>query len=145
MSFELRARHLFWGAQAYEIMTAATSREHITDVYYMMIVPWMHLHRRQVTGFERNGERVTIAFDGASRVEIDWEVKSYRVVLNGAEVANQDAIYCPLDEGRICMYSTQPQRLSAVLPTGWIAVEPGRITVQVNARQPVIVYRQKTM
>lgn len=163
LSFELRARHLFWGAQAHEIVTAATDHEHITDVYYMMVVPWMHLHRRQIIGFERNGERVAITYEGLSRVEIDWEAKNYRVVLDGVEVASQDATYCPLDEERLCLYSTTTQRLSAALPSGWkvddvsaialsaetrlsvaVAIEAGRIAVQAQARQPVIVYRHRT-
>jgi hypothetical protein len=75
-------------------------------------------------------------------------------------VADQDAVYCPLDADRICFYSTRGGELTAAWPQGWsvneaaaaalsvgqrtaanFRVNSDRVSVTVAARQPVIAYR----
>lgn len=160
--FELRAQNLFWGAALHAIMSYETGRKEITDMYYLVVIPWLHLHQREIRAFVRDGQRTSTAYEGDTRVEIDWGGRSYRVILEGNEVANQDAVYCPLDADRICFYSTHAQPLTAAWPAGWSAsgaaaaalsagkreraqfsVKDGRVTVDVPAQQPVILYRTR--
>jgi hypothetical protein len=160
--FELRAQNLFWGANLHAIMSYETDRKQITDMYYLIMVPWLHLHQREVRAFVRDGQRTSTAYEGDTLVEIDWAGQTYRVVVEGNEVANQDAVYCPLDAHRICFYSTRAQQLTAAWPEGWsrsaavaaalysgkrtpakFSVKDGRVSVAVDAQQPVILYRTR--
>ena len=160
--FELRAQNLFWGANLHAILSQETDRKQITDMYYLIVVPWLHLHQREIRAFVRVGSRTSTAYEGDTRVEIDWAGQSYRVILDGHEVANQGAVYCPLDANRICFYSTRAQQLTAAWPAGWLAsaaaaaalsvgkrekagfrVKNGSVTVDVPAQQPVILYRTR--
>jgi hypothetical protein len=125
------------------------------------MVPWFRLHVLNIEGFERNQDRTVTTLEGTeNRVEIDWQNRSYSVYLNGAEVARQDATFCPLGPDRIAMYSIADGPLTATLPIGW---DPGkvtgfvlstdgkaplllqrdgrRVTVQMHSRKPVILYR----
>jgi len=160
--FAARARGLFWGANLHAIVNSETDRAEIADMYYLSMVPWLHLHQRAVESFARDGARTTTGYEGGARVEIDWSGQKYRVFLDGKQVADQDAVYCPLDADRICFYSTRAGELSAAWPQGWSAKEAAaaalsmgrrtaanfqvnsdRVSVNVAARQPVIVYRKR--
>ncbi len=159
-SFETRSRYLFWNAVMHEILGAATDRKQITDVFYLNLIPWMHLHQREIESFTRDGDQVTIGLEGNCRIVIDNGAKTYRVQLGGADVASEEAVYCPMDADRICFYALTARELSAAWPAGWNAkeaaavalsigkrdpvafkVQDGRVTVNVAAQQPVILYR----
>lgn len=163
-SFETRSRYLFWNAVMHEILGATTDRKQITDVFYLNLIPWMHLHRREIESFARDGDRVTIGLEGNCSIAIDNAAKTYRVRLNGVDVASEDAVYCPMDADRICFYALTARELSAAWPAGWSAsdatavalaigkrdsvafkVQDGRVTVNVAAQQPVILYRSRKM
>jgi len=159
-----RSRYLFWNAVMHEILGVATDRRRITDVFYLNLIPWMHLHRREIESFDRNGEQVTIGLEGNCRIAIDNAAKTYRVSLDGADIANEDAVFCPMDADRICFYALTARELSAAWPTEWkedeavavalsigkrdpvsFKVANGRATVNVAAQQPVILYRSHHM
>lgn len=159
-----RARYLFWNATMHQILRASMDRSAITDVFYLNTIPWMHLHRREIESFERNGPQVAIGLEENSRIEIDEDKKTYRVVLAGADVANEESVFCPMDADRLCFYSVRAQQLSAAWPVGWkkeeaaaVALSLGkrepvsfdvqnhRVTLQVAAQQPVILYRQRKL
>ena len=95
-------------------------------------------------------------------MEMDWNSKTYRVVVDGIEVARDESTYCPLDKDkeRIAFYSTTQKELAAPLPKGWspasiraralskdgaqeanVVVRDQTITVLAPARQPIIVDR----
>jgi hypothetical protein len=163
-AFETRAQYLFWNAVMHEILGSATSLQHITDVFYLNLVPWMHLHQREVESFERAGEHVTIGLEGNCRIEIDAEKRVYRVAMDGAGVADEQGVFGPMDADRLCFYSVTPRELSAAWPAAWnesdaaavalsvgkrqavpFRVQAGRVTVSVAAQQPVIVYRDRSL
>lgn len=162
--FTTRSRYLFWNAVMHDILGAATDRHRITDGFYLNLVPWMHLHQRELESFQRDGESVTIGLEGNCRIAIDNGAKTYRVQLDGADVASEDAVFCPMDADRICFYALTARELSAAWPAGWNAadaaavalsigkrdpvafkVQDGRVTVNVAAQQPVILYRNRKM
>ena len=93
---------------------------------------------------------------------LDWAKKSYRIVLNGVEVARNDSTFCPVDNGKIAFYTLAPQTLTATLPAGWKAegmaavalssdkrtrvdfhVDGNQIRVSARPQQPVMIYRNK--
>lgn len=160
-AFTKRSRYLFWNAVMHDLGSAADRRQS-TDVFYLNLIPWMHLHQREIESFERNGAQVTIGIEGHCRIEIDNAAKTYRVVLGGADVASEDSVYCPMDADRICFYALTARELSAAWPSGWKAneaaaaalsigrrdpvefkVRDGRVTLNVAAQQPVILYRKR--
>jgi hypothetical protein len=162
--FDLRSRHLFWGANFHDIMSARTDRKQISDVFYLIMVPWLHLHGREIVSFHRDGQQVAIGYEGGARAEIDNDKKSYRVILDGAPIAEEESVFAPLDGDRLCFYSLRAQDLSAPWPSGWVESEAaaaalsvgqrrpaafkvrnGRVTVSVDAQQPVILYRNRKL
>ncbi|MFZ0340669.1 MAG: endo-alpha-N-acetylgalactosaminidase family protein [Terracidiphilus sp.] len=159
-----RSRYLFWNAVMHEILGASTDRKQITDVFYLNLIPWMHLHQRELESFERNDEKVKIGLEGNCHIAIDNGAKTYRVSLGGVDVASEDAVFCPMDADRICFYSLKAGDLSAAWPAGWnpadavaVALSIGKrdpfefkmlnrsVTVNVAAQQPVILYRNRNM
>jgi len=159
-----RSRYLFWNAVMHgSFRTAAGHRQNMDD-FYLNFIPWMRLHQKELVSFERSGDNVTIGLEGNSRIQLDEGAKTYRVTLDGAEVASEDAVFCPMDAGRICFYALTARTLSAAWPNGWKAgeaaavalsvgkrepvsfkVEDGRVTLNVTAQQPVILYRSQAM
>jgi hypothetical protein len=163
-SFETRSRYLFWNAVMHEILGAATDRKQITDVFYLNLIPWMHLHRKEIESFTRNEDQVTIGLEGSCSIAIDNGAKTCRVHLNGVDVASEDAVYCPMDADRICFYALTARELSAAWPAGWnpadaiaVALSIGKrdpvafkmldrsVSVNVPAQQPVILYRSRKL
>lgn len=163
-AFATRSRYLFWNATIHEILRASTDRAAITDVFYLNTVPWMHLHRLAIETFERTGARVTIGLEQNSRIEIDYGNRTYQVTFNGAPIANEDSVFCPMDADRLCFYSTRAQELTAAWPAAWkkdeaaavalslgkrepvdFTVREGRVTVKVAAQLPVILYRRRNL
>lgn len=154
---------LFYNGFAHASFRGASDLPATTDLYYLMMVPWFKLHGRNIAAFRRDGDRTKITFEGNATAEMDWAEKTYSVTIDDIQVAGDLATFCPLDEDRIAFYSTKARELSAPLPRGWdashieaaelfpdrrnktaVTAKNGRITVAVNAQQPVIVYRDST-
>jgi len=154
---------MFYGEAQHSIFNGDVPIERRLDSFYLAMVPWFRLHMLNIEGFERTGDRTVTTLEGkGNRVEIDWSKQSYAVFLNGAEVANQTAVYCPLGADRIAMYAIADGPLTATIPESWnrntvtgFALSSGkketvklewdhrRVTVAMRARQPVILYREK--
>ena len=152
---------MFYGEAQHSIFNGDATAERMLDVFYLAMVPWYRLHMLNVEGFERAGERTVTTLEGArNQVGIDWDKKSYSVMLDGAEVARDGATFCPLGEGRIAMYAIADGPLTATLPVGWspgevsamtllaerkepakFEVDGRRVTVEMQARRPVMLYR----
>jgi len=153
---------MFYGEAQHSIFNGDAPIERRLDSFYLAMVPWFKLHMLNIEDFERTGDRTVTTLEGnGNRVEIDWNNQSYTVFLNGAEVARENAVYCPLGTGRIAMYSIADGPLTATIPEEWDVKEvtgyalsstnkrpveltwKGRtVTVAIRARQPVILYRR---
>jgi hypothetical protein len=154
---------LFYGEAQHSIFNGDTPINNMLDSFYLAMVPWFRMHLLNIEGFERVGDRTTTTLEGSgNHVEIDWKKKSYSVTLDGAEVARDNSTFCPLGESRIAMYAIADGPLVATLPPTWNAedmtakalfpdrAEPAkfslagrRVTVQMQARRPVMIYRGK--
>jgi hypothetical protein len=159
----VRLNEVFLGATPRPVGLNMQELGEMVELFYLWMVPWLHIHHLNIESFHRTGERVVLGLENDSSIEIDWAQKAHRIVLNGHEVARQGQIACPLDSDRLAFYALEPQTLSAPLPAGWSAreigavtlslgkreaapadVKDGEIRVRVTARQPVIVYRKKS-
>jgi hypothetical protein len=156
---------MFYGEAQHSIFNGDVSVENMLDSFYLAMVPWFRLHLLNIEGFERMQDRTTTILEGSGNcVGIDWEKKSYSIMLDGAEVARDSSTFCPLGKDRIAMYSIVDGPLVATLPSDWSAqditakalftdrAEPAefglngrRVTVQMRARRPVMIYRKKTV
>jgi hypothetical protein len=154
---------MFYGEAQHSIFNGDAPRERMLDSFYLAMVPWFKLHMLNIEGFERNQDRTITTLEGAgNHVDIDWQRQSYSVYLDGAQVARQNATFCPLGSDRIAMYSTSDGPLTATLPAGWnpdevtgvtlsldgkepttLEREGRRIVVQMRSRQPVMLYRRR--
>jgi hypothetical protein len=155
---------MFYGEAQHSIFNGDSPINNMLDSFYLAMVPWFRLHLLNIEEFERVGDRTRTTLEGSgNRVDIDWEKKSYSVTLDGAEVARDNSTFCPLGEDRLAMYSIADGRLVVTLPSTWdtqdIAAkalfadrtEPmkfdlagRRVTVQMQARRPVMIYRRRT-
>jgi hypothetical protein len=155
---------MFNGESQHSIFGGTTPIEQRLDSFYLVMVPWFRLHMLNIEGFERNGDKTISILEGqGNRVEVDWSRNSYSVTFDGAEVARDSATFCPLSSDRIAMYSIADGPLTATLPASW---NPGeitarslfidrkeearfqmsgrKITVQMQARRPVMIYRSQS-
>jgi hypothetical protein len=155
---------MFYGEAQHSIFNGEAPVANMLDSFYLAMVPWFRLHMLNVEGFERAGEQTSTMLEGSgNHVDIDWEKKSYSVTLDGAEVARDSATFCPLGKDRIALYTVGDGPLTATLPAGWnpgqvsatslfadrkepaaFKVDGRLVTVQMQARRPVMLYRGKT-
>jgi hypothetical protein len=154
---------LFYGEAQHSIFNGDTPVEKMLDSFYLGMVPWFRLHQLHIEGFERAGNKTGTILEGAgNRIDLDWDTNSYRLMLDGAEVARENATFCPLGQDKIAMYAIADGPLTATLPQDWNAqditvqalfadrTEPvksdlqgRRVTVQMQARRPVMIYKGK--
>ena len=152
---------MFYGEAQHSIFNGDVPLANMLDSFYLAMVPWFRLHVLNIEGFARTQDRTTTTLEGyRNHVDIDWANKNYSVVLNGAEVARNNATFCPLDKNRIAMYSVVDGPLTAALPPDWdtqnitakalfadrtelakFDLDGHRITVQMQARRPVMLYK----
>jgi hypothetical protein len=132
----------------------------MTDWIYIYTLPWMKVRGLDIETFRRDGARTVIGLEGGGEIDLDWQKQTYSVSLGGVEIARDSSTFCPVDHGRIAFYSLQAKQLYAPLPQDWnaqkiaaialsvekpqevqVAVDSGRISVSVESRRPVMVYR----
>ena len=155
---------LFYNGATHLILRGDIDRQEIADIYYLNLLPWFHIGSRAIESFERAGSHTAIGLEGNSRIEQDWEAKTYAVTVAGTEIARDLATFCPLDATRVAFYSYTERELSAPLPASWkladpyavslstekaepfaVRVEKETIHVQSPARTPIIVYQTKEL
>ena len=152
---------MFYGEAQHSIFNGDAPIERRLDSFYLAMVPWFKLHMLNIEGFERTDDRTVTTLEGkGNRVEIDWSNQSYAVFLDGMEVARNSAVYCPLGDDRLAMYSVVDGLLTATIPAAWdaklvtgFALSPEkkepvklewdgrRVSVAMQARLPVMLYR----
>jgi len=151
---------LFYNGCSHAIVRADMNLNDALDTFYLVMVPWFQLHSLNIESFRRDGERTFIGLEDGAAIDIDWNKQSYAASLHGAPICSEKGTFCPLDENRIAFYSLSPGELTGQLPAGWheselrvekltangpeefqAATNSGKIRVTLEARQPVIVYR----
>jgi Endo-alpha-N-acetylgalactosaminidase len=153
-------RNLFWNSRPGPWYINATDRGDIADFYFLTVLPWIQIHDSEIESYKREGDRSTIGLSRRSKLEVNWMTRQYSVVVDGVEVASEKGTFCPLDQDRIAFFSRDSRSLQAELPAGWdasriagwvlftdhrepfeVKVEQSKISVDVPAGRPVIVYR----
>ena len=152
---------MFYGEAQHSIVMGDTPIANMLDSFYLAMVPWFRINHIDVEDFERIGDRTVTKLAGTdNRVEVDWSTKDYRMVLDGAVVAREGATFCPLGKDKLALYTITDEVLTATLPMGWkssdirafalysdrkeaaeFTVREREITVQMQARRPVMIYR----
>jgi hypothetical protein len=144
----------------HEFFGGPETPEHYADLYYEMMAPWHQVHYRAIESYRREGDRTVIGLAGNSSIDIDWKALRYAVTVDGAEVARDGDVFCPIGDDRIAFYSRKGGTLSAPLPAGWklealaalalytdhaeeakLSLAGGKVTITVAANRPVIVFR----
>lgn len=153
---------LFYNGCSHAIVRADMSLDDALDTFYLVMVPWFQLHARNIESFRREGTRAIIGLESGAAIEVDWAAKRYSASINGVPIVGIESTFCPLDADRIAFYSTAAKELSTRLPSGWdssqiraakmtvdgpqdlqVRTGEGQIRVAVDARQPIIVYRNE--
>lgn len=152
---------MFYGEAHHSIFGGDTPLNNMLDSFYLAMVPWFRLHTLNIENFERLGDKTTTSLEGTgNQVHIDWEEKTYRVTLDGNEVARDNATFCPLGQDRIAMYSITDGPLEVTLPESWVpgqisasslfsdrkepekfTLNGRRVTIHMKSRRPVMLYR----
>ena len=157
-------QELFWNTRSSLWFQADTDRKHITDFYYLVVLPFSKLHRLAVEEYENDGTTRRIQLEQRSMVKMSGNGQTYTATFRGTDIANDDATFCPVDEKRIAFYSRTARRLEYPLPPSWSQAEvtartmtlqgpvpvPVRfmgekIVVDVTPRSPVIVYSSESV
>ena len=156
---------LFYGEAQHSIFNGDAPVERMLDSFCLAMVPGFCLHMLNIEGFERVEDRTLTTLEGSgNHIDIDWQQSSYSLMLDGAEVARDNSTFCPLGNDRIAMYSVVNRSLTATSPTGWnpkdtsvmellgdrkvpvaaFTLDGPSLTVKMQARQPVIIYRKRS-
>ncbi len=133
-----------------------------TGFYYGKLVPWYQIHYRNIESFLRDGDRTVIGLESNSKIDLDWRTDQYTITVDGVDVARDGDTFCPIGKDRVAFYSHSAKQLSAPLPEGWdanavvartlsadrtetakVAVSDGKLTVNVQAERPVMVFRNQ--
>jgi hypothetical protein len=161
---ERLVRTFFYNAPAHSFFRNDTDLRSVTDMFYLMMVPWFLLHAREIESFRRDGDRAVIRLAGNASIDLDSGRQTYAITIDGAEVARNASTFCPVDSDRIAFYSVEAAELTAKLPSTWdrraiaafaltterplempMVVENELVKVAVRAQQPVIVYRDAAL
>ncbi|HWC16957.1 MAG TPA: endo-alpha-N-acetylgalactosaminidase family protein [Terriglobales bacterium] len=153
---------LFYNGCSHAIVRADMNLDDALDTFYLVMVPWFLLHARNIESFHGEGDRAIMGLEGNATIEIDWANKTYSALLNGAPILGETSTFCPLGQDRIALYSLTPKELTAQLPPQWnvneiraakltvngpeefhVAVESNQIRASVEARQPIMIYRNE--
>lgn len=165
----VRILERFYGACVHSILRADTDREvfleAVLDAFYLNMAPFFLLRGRTIDDFERDGDVTRIHLEGGAIIESNLSAKTLRISVKGVDVLQDDAVFCPLGEvadhpRKIACYAITPRTVTVPIPSGWNAAEvtavalyPDRrekstiriqgnsISVALEARRPVILYR----
>lgn len=159
-----RHHQLFYGACPHSILRGDTDRTQITDTWYLGLLPWSHLHTLPIESFRRDRDSVQIGMTPNTNITIDWVAKTYSIMLNGAEIATQDSVSCPINDDKLAFYSLSSKTLRAPVPANWkteqitgvtltsdnrtraeVRIADGVMEVTTTAQRPVIVYRDRSL
>jgi hypothetical protein len=154
---------LFYSTTPHAIVETDVDFDSVLDSFYLLRLPWSKVHVRQIESFQRLGPRTITQLEGNSKIDLDWEKKTYSVVVDGSAIADTGSTFCPVDKDRIAFYSIEAKELTAPLPKDWddqhvyarvlsttdladheVAVKEGRIVVRVESRRPLMVYRRRS-
>ncbi len=152
-------QEIFWNTRSALWFQADSDRATIADFYYLVVLPFTHLHRLQVVDYQSIGSHRRLILEQQSQVMIDTASHSYSAVVNGVEIARDESTFCPVDANRIAFYARKACELRYPLPPGWdpsaitarsltlegqmkheVRCVDGTIVVHAAARQPVMVY-----
>jgi hypothetical protein len=158
----VRILQRFYGACPHSVMRADTDPAEFLDAFYLGMVPFFVLRGRTVRDFERTGEDTRIHLDGGAIIESNRDAKTLRITLDGKEILRDDAVYCPLGDGKIACYSITPRTVTVPLPASWnrsavaaatldpdhreesaISWQNGSAQIKLEARKPVILYARR--
>jgi len=163
----VRILERFYGACAHSILRADSDPAVFLDAFYLNMVPFFALWGRNLEDFERNGDTTRIHLEGGATIESNLAAKTLRISLNGVDVLQDDAVFCPLGEadrpGKIACYSIAPRTVTVAIPGGWNSAEMTAVTlypdrrekasiqlqgksvaIALEARRPVILYRSSS-
>jgi hypothetical protein len=151
---------LFWNIAGRIWLTNNTNLLEVTDLFYLIMVPWFKIQKLDIESYHHVGDNITIQLSNNSSILLNRPAKTYSVYFQGTEIARNESTFCQLDNARLALYALKAGQISATLPTGWdstklVAValdvdkpfilpvesKNGTVTVSVPARRPVIVYR----
>ena len=161
----VRIRQRFYGAAPHSTTRYGTDPGTFLDAWYLGMVPFFALRGRAIEDFERDGETTRIRLERGALIESNLTAKTIRIALNGTNVLENDAVFCPLTLAdapvtKIACYAITPRTVTVPLPADWNASEVGAValypdrrekvpiqhsgqsvSLQLTARQPVMLYR----
>ena len=113
--------------------STTTPDSEITDLYYLISVPWSLLASREMVGFERDGEWESVIYADDTYVRVNRKPSRYEVVVDGTLVAKDFATFAQVAEGTWVAYSRE--RGTIRLP---VAANAFEITPLIASAQPIL-------
>lgn len=152
--------NLFWNNRPSNWFQRDSDPMQIAEFYFLVTLPFSKVHDLAVVDYKHEGGVRCLYLTGGAKISLSDDSKSYAAIYEGTTIARNGTTSCQIDHDRIAFFAREAQVLSHPLPAGWRAEEivartlhvplaapypakvvSNRVTVEVPARRPVIVYR----
>ena len=110
-----------------------TPDSEITDLYYLISVPWSLLAEREMTGFERDGEWEKVVYAEDTYVRVNRTASRYEVVVDGILIAKDFATFAQVSDDTWVAYSREGGTIQ--IPVAGKTVE---VTPLIPSGQPIL-------
>jgi hypothetical protein len=98
-------RALIYGATFYYDVSKKTDLHYITDLYYLVTLPWMKLYGKKMRSYIRRGDIEKVIYEDGSYVEADFGAMKYVVSVNGTVISKDFTCFVPIKENLYLGYS----------------------------------------
>ena len=132
---------LLYNAACRPWVGADVERAELTDLYYLVMVPWFKMNHRHIESFRQDGADVFMNLEGNAEVQLNLSDSSYSVRVEEREIARNGATYSPLGSDRIALYSLEAKELAVLVPREWDTNQMSAIGLHVDRPEE---YRVRT-
>jgi len=111
---------LLYGATFSYDFNKNTNLHYVTDLYYLVTLPWIKLYGKNMKSYSREGAVERMTYENGSYVEVDLKTRRYVVQVNGEVISKDYTCFVPMKKDLYLGYSKDGGLFSYPFPAQWI-------------------------
>jgi len=96
-----------------------TDLHYITDLYYLVTLPWTKLYGKNMASYSKKGTVERVTYEDGCYVEVDLKTRKYLVVVNGEVISEDFTSFVPMKKDLYLGYSKDGGPFKYPLPAHW--------------------------